>query len=71
MLEIAGHYHRSEHRGLIGPTLASAWSALTAAYPVRVLPSDPSKELRFMVTFLPMVTRSIQDDGLTIFQLRY
>jgi putative transposase len=71
VLEIADHYHRSEHRGLMGATPASAWSALTAASPVRVLPGDPSKQLRFLVTFLPMVTRSIQNDGLTIFYLRY
>ena len=71
VLEIADRYHRSEHRGLMGATPASAWSALTAAHPVRALPGDPSKQMRFLVTFLPMVTRSIQNDGLTIFHLRY
>ena len=71
VLEIADRYHRSEHRGLMGATPASAWSALTAAHPVRALPGDPSKQMRFLVTFFPMVTRSIQNDGLTIFHLRY
>jgi putative transposase len=70
-LEIAQRYHHSEHRGLMGATPASAWQALVAAHVVRALPSDPSKQLRFLVQFLPMATRTIQHDGLTIFYLRY
>jgi hypothetical protein len=35
------------------------------------LPSDPSKQLRFLIQFLPMATRTIQHDGLTIFYLLY
>ncbi|CAN7743312.1 DDE-type integrase/transposase/recombinase [Variovorax sp. LjRoot290] len=70
-LEIAQRYHHSEHRGLMGATPASAWQALAAAHALRALPSDPSKQLRFLVQFLPMATRTIQHDGLTIFYLRY
>lgn len=71
VLEIAHRYHHGEHRGLMGATPASAWQALVAAHPVQTLPQDPSKQLRFLIQFLPMATRTIQNDGLTIFYLRY
>ena len=70
-LEIAQRYHHSQHRGLMGATPASAWQALVAAHAVLALPSDPSKQLRFLIQFLPLATRTIQHDGLTIFYLRY
>lgn len=70
-LEIAHRYHHSEHRGLMGATPASAWRTLTAAHAVQSLSSDPSKQLRFLIQFLPIATRTIQGDGLTIFYLRY
>lgn len=53
-----------------GTTPASAWSALTAAHAVRALPGDPTKQVRLLVRFLTMATRTIQNDGLTIFYLR-
>lgn len=71
VLEIAQRYHHSEHRGLMGATPASAWQALVTAHPPSMLPSDPSKQLDFLIRFLPMDTRTIQQDGLTIFYLRY
>lgn len=71
VLEIAQRYHHSEHRGLMGATPASAWQALVTAHPPSMLPSDPSKQLDFLIRFLPMGTRTIQQDGLTIFYLRY
>ena len=64
-------YHQSEHRGLMDATPASAWSALTTAHRIKALPADPAKQLRFLIQFLPMATRTIQPDGLTIFYLRY
>ncbi len=71
VLEIAQRYHHGEHRGLMGTTPASAWQALTAAHSVQTLPEDPSKQLRFLIHFLPMASRTIQNDGLTVFYLRY
>ncbi len=71
VLEIAHRYHHGEHRGLMGATPASAWLALVAAHPVQTLPQDLSKQLRFLIQFLPLATRTIQNDGLTIFYLRY
>ena len=71
VLEVAYRYHHGEHRGLLGATPASAWKALTARHAIRTLPADPSKQLRFLVHFLPLATRTIQGDGLTIFYLRY
>ena len=70
-LEVAQRYHHAEHRGLMGATPVSAWHALVKRHSVRALPADPSKQLRFLVQFLPMATRTIQGDGLTIFYLRY
>lgn len=71
VLEIAERYHHSEHRGLMGATPASAWQALAAVHPPSVLPGDPTKQLDFLIQFLPMASRTIQQDGLTIFYLRY
>lgn len=70
VLEIQ-RYHHSEHRGLAGATPLSAWSRLVAADPVQSLPNDPALQLRFLIRFLPLVQRTIQKDGLTIFHLRY
>jgi putative transposase len=64
-------YHHSEHRGLAGATPVSAWMRLAAAHPIRSLPDDPSRQLHFLIRFLPMTQRTIQKDGLTIFYLRY
>lgn len=71
VLEIAQRYHHSEHRGLMGATPDSAWQALVAAEPPNFLPADPSKQLDFLIRFLPVASRTIQQDGLTIFYLRY
>lgn len=71
VLEVAQRYHHGEHRGLMGATPAGAWKALTTRHAVRSLPADPSKQLHFLVQFLPLERRTIQGDGLTIFYLRY
>jgi putative transposase len=71
VLEIAQRYHRCEHRGLMGATPASVWKAYTETKPVRTLTGDASEELRFLVRFLPIVNRTIQPDGLTLFYIHY
>lgn len=71
VLEIAQRYHHSEHRGLMGSTPCSAWQALTGVVPIRVLPNDPTQQLRFLVQFLPLANRTIQADGLTLFYIHY
>ena len=70
-LEVAQRYHHSPHRGLLGVTPASAWSALPHSHPPRLLPPGPEEALRFLVRFMPVVSRTIQADGLTLFRLRY
>lgn len=71
VLEVAQRYHHNEHRGLMGATPNSVWRALTQSVPVKVLPADPDQQLRFLVQFLPMVIRTIQSDGLTLFYIHY
>jgi len=71
VLEIAQRYHHNEHRGLMGATPHSVWQALTQARPTRALPNDPDVQLRFLVQFLPIVSRTIQSDGLTLFYIHY
>ena len=71
VLEIAQRYHHSEHRGLMGATPQCVWQALTQSALVRVLPNDLDTQLRFLVQFLPMANRTIQNDGLTIFYIHY
>ena len=70
-LEVAQRYHHSPHRGLMGATPASAWSALSQNHPPRLLPPGPEEALRFLVRFMPVASRTIQGDGLTLFHIRY
>jgi putative transposase len=70
-LEIAQRYHQSEHRGLMGATPAAVWQALTQRFPPRVLPTAGTQALRFVVHFLPLQSRTVQNNGLTIFHIRY
>ena len=70
-LEIAQRYHHSEHRGLMGATPVSAWDALTGPAPTRRLQGTSAEATRFLIQFLPMARRTIQDDGLTLFYVRY
>lgn len=71
VMEIAQRYHHNEHRGLMGATPHSVWQALTQALPTRTLPNDADSQLRFLVQFLPIAYRTIQNDGLTIFYIHY
>jgi putative transposase len=71
VLEIAQRYHHSEHRGLMGASPDSVWKTLTEGTAIRVLPADVEQQKRFLIQFLPLVSRTIQQDGLTLFYIHY
>ncbi|WP_427309183.1 Mu transposase C-terminal domain-containing protein [Cupriavidus sp. H39] len=71
MYEIGQTYHHSAHRGLSGATPYSAWSTLSEASKLRLLPDSAAEELRFLIQFLPIARRTIQADGLMLFYLHY
>lgn len=70
-LEIAQRYHHEEHRGLNGATPASTWSSRCTSNPVKKLATDGDVALKFLIHFMPVLQRTIQADGLTIFYIRY
>lgn len=70
-LEVAQRYHNTSHRGLMGATPTSAWTTLSRVHPPRLPPSGPAEALRFLVRFMPIASRTIQGDGLTLFYIRY
>jgi putative transposase len=70
-LEIAERYHQSPHRGLMGATPASLWQTLTVQHPPRLLPAAVDAQLSFLIRFLPLAQRSVQNDGLTLAYIRY
>ena len=70
-LEVAQRYHHSEHRGLHGATPHAAWATLCKAHPPRQLPPGPEEAWRLLINFMPLASRSVQADGLTIFYIRY
>lgn len=70
-LEIGQRYHHSQHRGLFGGTPSAAWSALAATRPPRQIPLGPQEVQRLLINFMPMLPRTIQADGLTLFYIRY
>ncbi|KUY50660.1 MULTISPECIES: Mu transposase C-terminal domain-containing protein [unclassified Burkholderia] len=70
-LEIGQRYHQSAHRGLHGATPASRWTALNGAAAARTPLDTPEAQWKFLLQFLPVVRRTIQSDGLTLFHLRY
>ena len=69
-MEISQRYHHSEHRGLHGATPTSAWLA-RADGSVRTLAPGADASLHFLIHFMPVVPRTIQADGLTLFYIRY
>ena len=71
VLEIVQRYHHSEHRGLMGASPDSVWQSLTAGTAIRVLPADVEQQKRFLIQFLPIEPRTIQQDGLTLFYIHY
>jgi putative transposase len=70
-MEVAQRYHNRPHRGLMGASPASAWSTLVQTSPPRLLPDDAEQALRFLIQFMPMEARTVQNNGLTLFYIRY
>lgn len=70
-IEIGRRYHREAHRGLLGGTPWEAWRIHSHSTGTRHLPTEIDAESRFLVWFLPVVYRTIQADGLTVFRIRY
>ena len=70
-LEIAQRYHHTPHRGLMDATPAQVWANLSQHAPPRKLADAHEDALRFLVHFLPLIRRTIQNDGLTLFRIRY
>ncbi|WP_233860256.1 Mu transposase C-terminal domain-containing protein [Paraburkholderia sp. HD33-4] len=70
-IEIGRRYHQNPHRGLLGATPADTWRRLSYSTAARQLPAAVDAELRFLIWFLPVASRTIQADGLTIFRIRY
>ena len=70
-LEIAQRYHHTPHRGLMDATPAQVWANLSQHAPPRKLSDGNEDALRFLVHFLPLIHRTIQNDGLTLFRIRY
>lgn len=70
-IEIARRYHHVPHRGLLGATPADTWRTLVRNPDSRQLPAANDAELRFLIRFLPVAQRTIQDNGLTLFHVRY
>ncbi len=55
----------------MGATPGSTWQVLEKHKPPRLLPQSPDEALQFLVRFMPMARRTVQADGLTIFNIRY
>ena len=70
-IEIGKRYHHSAHRGLTGATPASAWEAMTEVHAPRQLRPGPEAAWDWLVHFMPLTTRTVQADGVTIFHIRY
>lgn len=70
-LEIAQRYHHSEHRGLHGGTPLAAWNSLAASRPPKRIGAGADEAQRLLINFMPMVSRSVQADGLSLFYIRY
>ncbi|HDR9162051.1 Mu transposase C-terminal domain-containing protein [Burkholderia cepacia] len=70
-VEIGRRYHCSPHRGLLGLQPAQKWQETWRAADSRCLPAQPDAELKFLIRFLPVASRTIQRDGLKLFLIRY
>jgi putative transposase len=70
-IEVARRYHHAAHRGLYGATPADMWRMQMRSADARQLPATGGAELRFLIRFLPAVSRTIQAYGLTLFHIRY
>ena len=70
-LEVGQRYHHSAHRGLFGATPEGTWAVLATTSPVRQLAAGTDAALKLLLDFMPIASRSIQEDGVTIFHIRY
>lgn len=70
-IEIGRQYHSTSHRGLSGLPPAEMWREKSRSVESRCLPNVPDAKLQFLIRFLPVATRTIQPDGLSIFRIRY
>ncbi|MCW5232329.1 Mu transposase C-terminal domain-containing protein [Verminephrobacter eiseniae] len=70
-LEIGQKYHHSEHRGLFGGTPLAAWNSLVESRPPKRIAPGADEAQRVLINFMPLVSRSIQADGLILFYIRY
>ncbi|MBJ9756695.1 Mu transposase C-terminal domain-containing protein, partial [Burkholderia cepacia] len=70
-VEIGRRYHCGPHRGLLGLQPAQKWQETWRAADSRCLPAQPDAELKFLIRFLPVASRTIQRDGLKLFLIRY
>ena len=70
-LEIAQRYHQTPHRGLLDATPATVWEELVKVHPPRLLTAADDEQMRFLVRFLPLEHRTVQNDGLTLARIRY
>ncbi len=66
-MDICTLYHGSVHRSLDTAPLV-AWEHAVESGVIRSLPQDPR---RFLISFLPVVTRIPQHDGVHLWHLRY
>jgi putative transposase len=67
LLQTAGIYHTSPHRGLGKPPL-EAWSqAMRSHVPLRL----PANEQQFCIDFLPYKRRTVRRDGIRMFNIFY
>jgi putative transposase len=58
-------------RGFMGASPDSVWQSLTEGTASRVPPANVEQQRRFLIQLLPLVSRSIQEDGLTLFYIHY
>jgi putative transposase len=66
-VEITGRYHHQEHRALGMPPLVAWETAIKRG----LVPSLPSGTRSFMLNFLPLQYRTLQKDGIHLFNIRF
>ena len=55
----------------MGVTPHTAWVAKSRDSPAHQLAGGPDEALTLLINFMPLAQRTVQDDGLTIFHIRY
>jgi len=69
-MEIGMRYHHSPHRGVTGATPANAWEAMPEVQMPRQLKNGPEAAWDWLVHFMPLTSRTVQADGVTIFHIQ-